>query len=142
VHLQTERLLDALKVDLLEDSINHLKMMLSHGNVDLLAQLHRGRSVMIVGSILATQLLLEGRLLLGLEIVVVAMVKGEMLITELKALDSMLPLLATLLHGLNKLLHIQLAVLHTHHMQLLATPAGILLNKPWELHQALPHLLD
>jgi hypothetical protein len=141
VHQPTERHLDALKADLPQASIHHHKMTSSHGSVDLLAQLHHGRSEMSVGSILVTQPLLEDLLLLGLETVVAAMVAVEMRITEVKALATMLPLLATLPHGLNKLLHTQL-LLHTQDMQLLATPAVILPNKPWELHLALPHLLD
>ncbi len=131
-----------MKADLPEALINHHKMMSNHGNVDLLVQLHHGRSVKIVVSTHMMQLPLEDLLLLGPGIVDMAMLAVEMLTTEVKAPATMLPLLATLRHGLNKLLHTQLAALHTQDMQLLAMPAAILLNKLWELHPALLLLLD
>jgi uncharacterized membrane protein len=139
VHQPTEKLLDALKADLVEAMINHLKMMSSHGNEDLLAQLLRGRRRMTVDSTLVMRLLLD-LLLLGLEIDLAAMVVVPILITEALALvlATMPPLLPTRLHGLSRLQLTQ-PPLHTQDMQLLATPAVINLK---ELHPASPLRLD
>jgi uncharacterized membrane protein len=139
VHQPTEKLLDALKADLVEAMINHLKMMSSHGNEDLLAQLLRGRRRMTVDSTLVMRLLLD-LLLLGLEIDLAAMVVVPILITEALALvlATMPPLLPTRLHGLSRLQLTQ-PPLHTQDMQLLATPAVINLK---ELHLASPLRLD
>jgi uncharacterized membrane protein len=139
VHQPTEKLLDALKADLVEAMINHLKMMSSHGNEDLLAQLLRGRRRMTVDSTLVMRLLLD-LLLLGLEIDLAAMVVVPILITEALALvlATMPPLLPTRLHGLSRL-QLTRPPLHTQDMQLLATPAVINLK---ELHLASPLRLD
>jgi uncharacterized membrane protein len=139
VHQPTEKLLDALKADLVEAMINHLKMMSNHGNEDLLAQLLRGRRRMTVGSTLVMRLLLD-LLLLGLEIDLAAMFVVPILITEALALvlATMPPLLPTRLHGLSRLQLTQ-PPLHTQDTQLLATPAVINLK---ELHLASPLRLD
>jgi hypothetical protein len=136
-----EKLLDALKVDPVEAMINHLKMMSSHGNEDLLAQLLHGRRGMTVDSTLVMRLPLD-LLLLGLEIDLAAMVVAPILITEALglalALATMPPLLPIRLHGLSRLQLTQ-PPLHTQDMQLLATPAVINLK---ELHPASPLRLD
>ena len=98
-------------------------------------RLHLGKSGKSVDSSLVTQLLLD-RLLLGLEIDLVAMAVVQILTTV--ALATMLPPLLIQLHGLSRLRLIQLP-LHMQDIQLLAILVDI---NPKELHLVLPLLLD
>jgi hypothetical protein len=98
-------------------------------------RLHLGKSGKSVDSSLVTQLLLD-RLLLGLEIDLVAMAVVQILTTV--ALATMLLPPLTQLHGLSRLRLIQLP-LHMQDIQLLAILVDINLK---ELHLVLPLLLD
>lgn len=98
-------------------------------------RLHLGKSAKSVDSSLVTQLLLD-RLLLGLEIDLVAMAVVQILTTV--ALATMLPPLLTQLHGLSRLRLIQLPLLMLD-IQLLAILVDINLK---ELRLVLPLPLD
>jgi hypothetical protein len=121
-----------LKADLLEALINHHKMMSNLGNVDPLAQLHHGKSAMIVATIHVMRHRLQGLLPLGLN---VARLHGR---SRMIVVTTHL-LLAMLLHGLKLLLTLLLLLLLTQDMQPLVMPPVI---KPWAHHLALPLLLD
>ena len=140
-HQPAERHLVASKVDL-ETMINHLKMMLSHGNVDLPALLHHGKSVTIVDSTPVTLLPLEDLLLPGPEIVVRVMLVVAVVITTEEPATMLLLLVEMQLRGLNKLLLTPLLLLHMLATLLLATLAVTHLNNLWERLLALPHRLD